>query len=234
MEVHLEETEKAEVSGRWRRSVASFLARKPLPVRYWMALLLAVCIVPVWLGAAWILERAAMAKRELIQEHLLDSSRQLSQALDGRIASMRLALNVLASSAALDSSDFATFHRQARRVAQQFPHGDIILADRDGAQLVNSYSDFGVFLPKQSIPEISREVFESGQSRLRPHFKEATSGRSLIGVDVPVIRNGTVIFDLGLDVSCQYLSLQFGAGHLAAWLGGRLYRQHRYHHRSQH
>lgn len=179
------------------------LPPRAFSVRRWLTLLLVTCVLPVWGGAIWALEHAADAKRDLVQIQLLHSARILSLAMDNKIGAIRAGLRALASSPALDSADFRVFHQQARLLIRDFPDSDIILSDRDGNQVVNSFLPYGVPLPKRSVPETVARVFASGEPALRPHFKGALTGRSLIGIDAPVLRNGQVVFDLGITLPCQ-------------------------------
>lgn len=188
-------------------------------VRHWLILLTAACVLPVWIGALWSLDRAAAAKRQLIEENLLHSARILSRLLDGRLTAIRSALVALATSPSIESGDLEGFHRQARQLVGDFPEADIILADADGAELINSYYSFGSTLPRRSRPDLIGELFQTGKPILRSHFRGAGTGRSLIGVDVPVIRNGKVLFDLGASLPCLQLSADLErAGLPPSWI----------------
>ncbi|MDR3439699.1 diguanylate cyclase [Telmatospirillum sp.] len=190
-------------------------------VRQWLTLLLATCIIPVWIGAVWTLDRATNAKRDLIEAELLHSARILSLVLEGKIASVRSTLQSLASSPSLDNGDFAAFHRQTRLLAADIPEADIILTAPDTQQLTNSFLPFGTPLPRRSRPDMVAKTFETGRPLLRSHFKGALTGRPLIGIDVPVIRNGKVLYDLGITLPCQVFSTVLEqTGLPASWVAG--------------
>ena len=182
------------------------MALRPISVRYWLALLLAICVVPIWIGALYLLDRAAQARQELAEAHLLHTARILSLALDDKLMSVRSALVSLSSSPALDHGDFQTFHRQIIRLAENFKNSSVILSDRDARELVNSRTEFGELLPQRTIKAEIDKVFVTAKPALVPYYTGARTGRSQVSVDVPVIRGGTVIYDLGVTLSCEEFS----------------------------
>ena len=202
-----------------RRQDMMAVVARPISVRSWLALLLAICVVPVWIGALYILDRAAQARQELVEAQLLHSARILSLALDDRIAATRSALLSLTSSPALDQGDFRTFYQQSRLLAADFPGAAVILSSRDAQQRVNSLTAFGEPLPKRTTPDKITQVFESGRMVLLPHFLGALTGRSMIGVDIPVMRDGQVVYDLGMSMPCEiFTDILVGANLPPSWI----------------
>ena len=179
---------------------------RPLSVRHWLALLLAICVVPVWIGALAVLERAADTKREMVEAQLLHSARLLSLTLDDRLASVQTALLALETSPALDHGDLRAFHRQARQLAESFPGSIVILSTADAQLLVHSRLEFGAALPRRAVTLPIQTLFETARPILLPHFRGVLTGRSQIGIDIPVMRDGKVLYDLGMTLPCERIT----------------------------
>jgi hypothetical protein len=113
---------------------------------------------------------------------------------------MQASLSVLAISPSLVSGDLPTFYRQARLVMETHPGAYIILADESGQLLINTFSPFGVPLPKRNVRDAVRQVYATGKPLVTDVFNGASSGRLQVSVDVPVFRDGRVIYDLAMTV----------------------------------
>jgi PAS domain S-box-containing protein len=177
-----------------------------LGIRFRLACLVAACVLPVWLAAGFLVYHAYQNKRELIDSHMLDTARALALVTDKELGNIQASLTVLATSPSLDSGDLAAFHRQAQMVLRDYAGGDIILADATGQESVNSFLPFGTTLPKRNVPDAVRRVYATGKPSITNLFIGAVTGRPLIGVDVPVFRNGRVIYDLTMTLPADRLA----------------------------
>lgn len=167
-------------------------------IRFRLACLVLACVLPVWLAAGTLVTIAYKEKKHTIEMQLRDTARSLRLALGQEMALIRSALEALATSPALDAGDFAAFHRQARLLLEQYKDADILLADATGQQRINSYRPFGVPLPKRGATSAVRRIFEEGKPIVSGLFRGSITGRPLISVDVPVIRDGKVLYDLAM------------------------------------
>ena len=165
-----------------------------------LACLVASCIVPVWLAAGWLVGYSYQDKRRLIDQQTLATAHAMALLVDREMANIAGALSALATSPALTSGDLATFHRQALEVLRDHPGADIILADASGQQLVNSYREFGTPLPRRNAPETVRHIFAGSRLVISDLFLGAVTGHPLVSFDVPVTRDGRVIYDLAMTV----------------------------------
>ena len=190
-----------------------------LTIRFRLACLVLACVLPVWLAAGFLVYYSYQSKRALVEHHMQDTARALALVLDRELASMQASLHVLATSPSLVSGNLADVHRQAQAVIQQYPSADIILADASGQELVNSFLPFGTPLPKRNDPA-ARKVFESGQESISNLFRGAVTGRPLIGVNMPVFRDGRVVYGLFMTVPADRLATILSQQHLPAeWVG---------------
>lgn len=181
-------------------------------VYHQLVLLVLTCVLPVWLVGGFLVCYAYQSKRQLIQQNLLETAHTLRQTVDVELASAQSAMKVLATSPALNSGDLAAFDRQAREVAAEYPGADIIMADATGQQVVNTHLPYGAPLPFRGAADTVQRIFQTGRPAISDLFLGSVSKRHVISVDVPVIRNGNVIYDLALTFPSSYLDPVLGRG----------------------
>jgi len=169
-----------------------------MSLRSRLLLMALLCVLPVWLGYGCIIYYSYDAKRSELIGHAQDTARALRQAVETKLSGVDSALVALGTSGALTTSDFAGFHSQTRTLLREFEGADIILAEPDGQQLVNSYRDFGEPLPKRKNIEVLKKVFETGKTHISGPFKGAITGRWLIGIDQPVWKGEAIAYALGM------------------------------------
>jgi signal transduction histidine kinase len=170
-----------------------------------LTMLAVSCVAPLSLIAGLMLHEAYQQKRALIEQNMVETAQALSLTLDSALGDTRAALSALATSPHLQTGDMAGFHAQAREVTVFFPGTDIILADETGQQHVNTYRAYGDKLPKRNAPDLVRRVFETGKPTIGDVFLGALTKRPLIAVDVPVIHDGKVKYDLSMTLPAERL-----------------------------
>ncbi|GEM_PF-1022867 len=196
---------------------------KRTTIRFRLTYLVYACVVPVFLVVSLFVAYTYINKRALIENHMLETARALTLAVDRDLAHIQSALQVLATSPYLAEGNLRGFHGQAREILRHFPGADIILADETGQQQVNSYRDFGTALPKRGNLTVVRKIFETGTPVVSDLFLGAVTKRPLIGVDVPVIVDGKVIYDLAMTLPAERLAASLSQQHLApGWVGSLL------------
>jgi len=169
-----------------------------MSLRSRLLLMAFLCVLPVWLGYGCIIYFSYDAKRTELIGHAQDTARALRQAVETKLAGVDSALVALGTSGSLASGDFAAFHTQTRTLLREFEGADIILAEPDGQQVVNSYREFGDPLPKRKNIDVLRKVYDTGRSQLSGPFKGAITGRWLVGIDQPVWSGATIAYSLGM------------------------------------
>ncbi|KAB0664063.1 hypothetical protein F6V25_14750 [Oryzomonas japonica] len=175
-------------------------------IRYQLTRLVATCVVPVWLAAGLLVFYAYSAKRDHLNGTMLETARAMTMGVDRELASVEAALRGLATSPAFSAGDFAAIHRQTRELVAAYPGADIIVADATGQQLVNSYRPYGTPLPRRQNSETVARIFQSGKPLVSDLFYGAVTRRPLIGIDVPVFRDGRVVYDLAMTFPSDRLA----------------------------
>lgn len=183
-------------------------------IRSHLTSLVLACVLPVWLIAGFLVYYAYASKRALVTEHMLETTRALSMSVDQELATIQAALQALATSPAFDTGDVTAIHNQALALLHGYPKADIIVADRSGQQLVNSYRPLGSQLPKRNNPETVRRIFHDGNPVISDLFFGAVTKRPLIAIDVPVFRKGEVVYDLSMTLPSDRLAAILSHQHL--------------------
>ena len=143
-----------------------------------------------------------------------DTVRALSLAMDREIGAVRAILETLAESPHLDTGDLRSFHEICRRALANRKESRLILFDRSGQQLMNTARPFGTPLPNPFVdairletvdtypslplgaPEPVKKTMETGELAVSDLFVALDSRRPTIGINVPVVRNGKVLYAL--------------------------------------
>ena len=176
-----------------------------MTVRRRLLLLVISLVVPASLASVSAAYVAWSGERFEAERSLQSTARAVSSVVDHRLSSMVTLLQALATSPALTTGDLVASRQQAIDAV----HDDgvwVVLMAPSAHQLVNTLRPFGTPLPSHPFPETVRTVIETRQPVISNLFLGPVSGQYTIAVDVPVIRNGVVIYDLAAGVSPAMLN----------------------------
>jgi two-component sensor histidine kinase len=169
-----------------------------LPVR--LALLVAGTTLPLILFAAGIILRNYEEDRRAANLRVLETVRSIRLVLDAEVQRMTGGLQVLSLTNALRNGDFENFRRIALGFLDQYgKDGVILVADRDGRQLFSSVTTDTASLPPRNNRGIVEKVFATKQLQYSDLFVGAVKKRQIITVEVPVIRDGNVIYAISFS-----------------------------------
>jgi len=162
-------------------------------------------VAGVGLAVSYLIYAAWQEKRENLSQNMLTATRTLSMTMDRELGRIKGTLQALATSRSIDAGDYSCFHAQALAVLASHPGADIILADSTGQQLVNSFLPPGAPLPKRNLQERVGQIFRTGEPSISGVFHGAVTGRHLVSIDVPVQRDGRVLYELGMTLPADNL-----------------------------
>jgi PAS domain S-box-containing protein len=179
-------------------------------LRFRLTLLVLACVLPVCVIAGLLVSYAYQQKRDFLQHSVLETTRALSTAVDQELAAMQASEIALATSPSLISGDLAALHRQALEVLHDYPADSAItLSDASGRQLVDTLVPLGTPLPRLAAWPQLRRVFETGKPVIINLYKGALTGRLIVGVAVPVFRDGQVKYALMVTVPAKHFDRVF-------------------------
>lgn len=171
-------------------------------LRWYVLGLVAVALVPVAVVAALIVWSTHQEERRELERALLDRARVLAVAVDRQVDTCVAALEGLATSDHLDSSDLGRFYAQARRAKKDHPLWlSVVLMDPTGRQLLNLLRPLGTPLPSMANVEVFQRTVKTRQPTVSDLFMSPTAGQWLIAVNVPVLRDGTLRYVLSASMS---------------------------------
>ena len=143
--------------------------RRPRTLRQALAWLLAGALVPLLLMSTFFLALQWEQQREASLNRLRDLALALQLSVDRELALDQTALQVLATSAAIEARDWRTFYSEAKEAAKVRPGTWVVLGDRAENTLINTLVPFGASLPSFSDDAVTAPTREWGDRTL-PFF----------------------------------------------------------------
>jgi two-component sensor histidine kinase len=173
-----------------------------LPVR--LALLVAGTTLPLILFATVIVFSNYEQDRRDASQRVLETVRSIRLVLDAEVQRMTGGLQVLALTDALRTGDFENFRRIALGFLDQYgKDGVVLVADREGRQLFSSFTADTARLPPRNNREIVEKVFATKSPHYSNLFTGAVKKRLIVTVEVPVLRDGDVLYDISFSPPIQ-------------------------------
>jgi PAS domain S-box-containing protein len=167
-----------------------------LTIRAGLIWLVAVCLLPVFVLVGLFVyldyrdEHARLARDSLV------TSRALIALVDAEFSATAASMEILSSSAELNSGDFEAFHGRAKVVLKQMNANNIVLMDASGQQIVNTAVPYGQPLPKTPNIEQLRAVMTTGKPQISNLFMGPALRQPVITVAVPVYQGDVVVQSL--------------------------------------
>jgi signal transduction histidine kinase/CheY-like chemotaxis protein len=194
--------------------------RRRVSIRIQLASLVVACVLPVWIAAGFLVYYNYQSRRALTEQRMLETSRALTLVVDRELANMQANVNDLATSTPLVSGDLHAFYLRTQVVLKAQPGADIVLSDATGQELVNTFRPFGALLPKRGSLEGVRQVYATGRPVIANVYKGAATESLHVSVDVPVFRDGQVVYDLAVAVPLDRFAAVLSQQHLPPeWVG---------------
>ncbi|MET3787212.1 ATP-binding protein [Methylobacterium radiotolerans] len=189
--------------------------------RTFVALALAAAI-PVLLLSGWVATLMAQQQRDLARNAAVASATRVAERVASDIAAQIAVLEAEAASATLDRPDLAAFYAEAERLRQAHPLWETVeLARPDGAQIVNLLRS----LEEELGPTSDRTSFDAVVRTRQPVIggigpAGSISGKRLVALRVPVIRDGTLRYVLSIRLATNAVSsILRDAGAPEGWVG---------------
>jgi two-component sensor histidine kinase len=165
-----------------------------------LALLVAGTSLPLIIFAAGIVFNNYRQDRLNATQRVLETVRSIRLVLDAEMQRMTGALQVLALTNALRDRDFEAFGRITRGFLDQYGEGGVVLvADREGRQVFSSVNPDAADLPPRNNRAIVDRVFAEKKPVYSNLFTGSVTKRLIVTVEVPVIRDGEVLYDISFS-----------------------------------
>jgi signal transduction histidine kinase len=187
-------------------------------LRSHLALLVLLSVAPLSLFAGYLVWQDLESEDDVRRTGTRDTVRALSLAIDRELRASFSVLETMAASPALAQEDLKKFHQLCAGAVLGRKGVWIILFDATGQQILNSSRPFGSPLPnplRDAKPpgtdpryqalgvggqELIRKVLSTGKAVVSDLFVALDSGEPKIGVAIPILRNGAVVYVLEMSV----------------------------------
>jgi PAS domain S-box-containing protein len=147
----------------------------------------------VLLGA--MLYRSAVEERTRLERLIGQELDELAASVDRDIERRSVVLQTLATAPSLAAQDWAAFYAQAKA---SLGRNYLVVAAPDGHQLVNTGLPFGESLPGSGNPAIVAAVRETMRPVVSGIFASRATGQRVYTLSVPIIRDGKLLYVMGL------------------------------------
>ena len=174
------------------------MPKSSLPVR--LALLVAGTTLPLIIFATVLVFNDYEQDRRDASQRVLETVHSIRLVLDAEVQRMTGGLQVLTLTDALRNGEFENFRRIASGFLDQYgPDGVVLVANREGRQLFSSMTPNTANLPMRYNRDIVEKVFATKSPAYSNLFIGAVKKRPIMTVEVPVLRDGDVLYDISFS-----------------------------------
>ena len=208
-----------------KRNVGDFLDRRAYSIRRRLLILAAVSIVPAALAGTLLLAYAYSKERAAAAAQMQATTRALSIVVDRQLGQAEAMLSALATAPSLLNGDFDAFDSQARQ-ADRIDGSWIVVRDKAGNQLVNTRLPRGASLPHDTGVDAQISKLAAGAPHISNLIQTSAIGKPVIGIDLPISRDGAVQYDLGIVLRPSAFDQVFADQRLPdRWIGAIIDRE---------
>jgi signal transduction histidine kinase len=188
-------------------------------IRHRLLMLAAVSIVPAALALTLLLTYTYFQERAAAASQLQNTARALSIVVDRQLGEAGAVMRALATAPSLLSGDFDAFDAQAR-AANPIAGSWVVVRDMTGNQRINTRLPRGAPLPHdQGVASLASSLV-AGEPNISNLIPQSAIGKPVVGIDIPVSRDGAVVYDLAIVILASAFDRLYAEQRLPqGWLG---------------
>jgi two-component sensor histidine kinase len=165
-----------------------------------LALLVAGTALPLIVFATVLVFNDYEQDRKDASQRVVETVRSIRLVLDAEIQRMTGGLQVLSMTNTLRDGDFENFRSIASGFLDQYgPDGVVLVSNREGRQLFSTMTRDTASLPLRHNRDIVEKVFATKGPAYSNLFLGAVKRRPIVTVEVPVLRDGEVLYDISFS-----------------------------------
>jgi signal transduction histidine kinase len=188
-------------------------------IRRRLQVLAAVSIVPAALASMLLLGYAYTKERDATAQQVQTTARALSIVVDRQLGQAEALMSALATAPALIDGDFDAFDQQARE-ANTYQGSWVVVRDVTGRQMINTRLPRGAPLPHSANVAAQFSNLIAGGPHISNLIPTSAVGSPVVGVDIPVLRRGIVVYDLAIVLQASTFDRVFNDQRLPeGWIG---------------
>lgn len=194
----------------------------PLSLRVRLLVLVAGTLLPMLVLLGGVVYQSYQGAKAAAAQQVLQVARAAMFAVDLELENQIAALEVLALEPAIQADDLEAFRPAADRFLTRFPAGTAVsLSARDGRQVFITNTPAGAPVRVRTDIETIEAVFRDAKPQVSDIYVSRISGRPTFTVDVPVTRDGVVIYDLAFNSPRgHYHDILTGLDLAPGWVAG--------------
>jgi two-component system, sensor histidine kinase len=201
--------------------LAPGIKHHPRSIHFWLTSLVFASILPVALGAAFLLMQSYQQQRANSEAVRIGLARALVQTVDTELTGAASVLQILAMSPLIASGDFKGFHALASEAVKTTSATHVVLSTPDGHQIIATLKPFGTPLPSYFNDDLQRQTLESGNLVVSGVFISPTAQEPMIALQIPIFIEGKVKFTLAMAFLSKRLNEIMHRQHIAdSWVTG--------------
>ncbi|MDI4635921.1 hypothetical protein J7U46_22905 [Pelomonas sp. V22] len=162
----------------------------------WLWALVLLPTLPLMGFFGYSVHQYADERQRSMEARLVDQANDLANTAQSRLEQSLGALTAMSLSNAAQEDNIPRLYSASQRIQQASPAmAAISLVDRDEKLVFLSLSPMGTTLPVAQLDSV-RETFKTGKPSLSKPFQSPVSSRKIAALNVPVIRDGQVVYVL--------------------------------------
>lgn len=180
-------------------------------LRTWLMLLVFAAITPLVIWGVFQAVNDYLVQRRALVGATTNVAAAVGRSAEQELDRQLLALEALATMPALQQGDFAGFTAQALTYLTSIAAGGhLFVFDVTGTPVFAAGIEVSRPPRQRRDPSVSARIFATGNPEISGVTRGIFSGDPVVQVDVPVRRNGVVVYDLalGLPLARMQLSLE--------------------------
>lgn len=187
-----------------------------MKLRTFLLAVVSLTLVPLLGVAGLAIWWAHQDERRAMEQALLYHARSLTVAVDREVETALAALRGLATSNDLDSADLRQFYEQARLAREAYRRWlTVALVEPSGRQVLNLLHPLGSSLPSVAGLENFQRTLRTGEPQVSDLVMGPTTGRRVIAVTLPLLRDGKVRHVLVAVMTPESFASVLAAAHMA-------------------
>ncbi len=184
-------------------------------VRIQLVALVAAIVLPLAAVSAWMAWQQYQAQRDVLGQTLISVARALAAAADRELATGLALGETLGHSQLIDERRFEAFYELSIKALAGRPGAWMVLFEPSGQMLLNTLRPYGAKMPnvfeqaarlpltdEAGLPRGGADSVKIAFQTQRPVysglFEGQVSGKPVVGIAVPVIREGRAVYVLAL------------------------------------
>lgn len=163
---------------------------RSLSIRTMLNLLVIACILPAALIAIGVIAYDYQRDREQLVQNTIATSRSIINLVDQIFVGVETSLLTLGTSSTLWNDDRSEFYAQAKSVLESQIGRNIVLANVQGRQLVNTLVPYGSPLNQNANAAQVAKLSLTHAPNVSDLFRGPTDNKQIVSVGVPIMRQG--------------------------------------------